>query len=82
MALEIDQRIDASDVGDVAVLDTKDGVGNNGRTASRMAAKTDTEVDGVYTDTHVEWRLMGISGGGDIQRSRAADVKTTEVPRQ
>ena len=56
MALEIDQRIDASDVGDVAVLDTKDGVGNNGRTASRMAAKTDTEVDGAYTDTHVEWQ--------------------------
>ena len=55
---------------ELAVADTADGVGNNRGTACRMAAKTDTEVDGAYTDTHVEWQLMEINGGGDLQWNR------------
>ena len=66
---------------ELAVADTKDSVGNNGGTACRMAAKTDREVDGAYTDTHVEWRLMGINGGGDLQRNRWLQWQSEETAK-
>ena len=66
-----------------AVLDTRTALEITGERPVGRPAEWSQMVDEAYTDTHVQWRLMKISGGGDMipdrrlrRRAMAVEVLT------